>query len=133
MHSKVWQNAIRHYLTLNPNFVRSSRTSGRGGFWHLKDGAEINIFNRIRHSNTTISKPRSMKKNIEKKTSPKLDIELKKFPILQSNPDFQPLIETFIKMSGNGEMMDDEIVDVNELIHVLVSKITFIYIRSVEL
>jgi hypothetical protein len=48
-HSRNWQNAIRHNLTLNKCFVKVPRpaSEGRGSFWKLEDGAEITIFKRI--------------------------------------------------------------------------------------
>jgi len=41
--SKAWQNAIRHNLTLNPNFEKVARPSprGRGNFWRLSDDADL--------------------------------------------------------------------------------------------
>lgn len=48
-HSRNWQNAIRHNLTLNKCFTKVPRpaSEGRGSFWKLEDGAETTIFKRI--------------------------------------------------------------------------------------
>lgn len=54
-HSRNWQNAIRHNLTLNKCFTKVPRpaSEGRGSYWKLEAGAESTIFKRIlaRHHN----------------------------------------------------------------------------------
>ena len=62
-HSRNWQNAIRHNLTLNKCFTKVPRpaSEGRGSFWHLEDGAELTIFKRImaRHQTRMKQQPSS--------------------------------------------------------------------------
>lgn len=44
-----WQNAIRHNLTLNKAFIKVPRpaTEGRGAYWKLEAGSEVQIFRRM--------------------------------------------------------------------------------------